>query len=237
MKIRLAFLFVLFAISLQAQRKDTLTILPGSNLLDAGKIGTYSASYDFFTVKDGEEKKVGSLEDNFYLDKSNGLRVCHIKFGENVIIDSGLSKAQGLTPVYHRSHQTKKDMLLAFTKEKVDGVVMKKAEGEVDVVSQATPVAPFDSFYEDIMALTVNVKPGVLFRFPEYIYEKGGLVWSLGEVTSSSAGERVVKFYELNSAKAIVRTTTYFISQSTHAIEQREYLIGSNRILMKKRPS
>lgn len=225
-----------------SQKKDTVLIRPGSSDLKSTRLQNYTSSYDMFSYKDGEEKLVGSLEDHFSINKKakQGLRVCKITFGANNILDSGLCILKGLTPIYHRSMQTKKNIDLRFNKEQVSGKIISKtdADPKVEVIDHKTPSPLFDSFYEDIIAKSVDLKNGVLFRFPEYIYERGGTVWSLGEISKSdNAAERVIKFYELNPKKEIVRTTTYVVNESTHEILRREYLIGSNKIVMRKRQS
>lgn len=221
-----------------AQKKDTILILPGSKVLQSERLKDYTASYEFFSIKDGEEKLVGSLEDRFEVSnkKKLGLRICKISFGPNQILDSGLCELQGLKPVYHRSIQSKKILDLSFNKEKVNGKIISKVNSQVDPIDYQAPAPLFDSYYEDIIAKTVNLDKGVLFRFPEYIYERGGTVWSLGEILKSeNPDERVVKFYELNPKKEIIRTTVYVIAESTREIIRREYLTGANKTIMKKK--
>jgi hypothetical protein len=240
----LSTLLLIFSLGLPGftQKKDTLLLLPGSNALQSDRLRDYSTSYNLYSYKDGEEKFVGSLEDHFNL-KSRGkqaLRVCKITFGPNHILDSGLCILKGLIPIYHRSVQSKKTVDLHFSKEKVSGKVITNtdADPKAETIDHTTPSPLFDSYYEDIIAKTVNLEKGVLFRFPEYIYERGGTVWSLGEVLKGVASdEHIVKFYELSPKKEVVRTTTYIVNESTREIIQREYLIGNNKIVMKKKPS
>ena len=225
-----------------SQKKDTVLILPGSNALQSNRLHDYITSYDMVSYKDGEEKLVGSLEDHFSINgkTKQALRVCKITFGANNILDSGLCILQGLSPIYHRSIQTKKTLDLRFSKEKVSGKIIAKTDTDpkVETIDLKTPSPLFDSYYEDIIAKTVNLEKGVFFRFPEYIYERGGTVWSLGEILKNdNASERLIRFYELNPKREVVRTTTYIVSESTHEILRREYLIGSNKIVMKKRQS
>lgn len=237
MKSILACLFILSWFYIFSQKRDTILILPGSKILKTDRLHNYKATYSFFNYLDGQEKKIGSLDDQFLLKENGkqGLRICSIVFGANNILDSGLCALHELAPVYHRSVQTKKNMSLTFSNDKVIGsVTMKDGTNKVDAIDQPTPSPLFDSFYEDILAMTIEVEKGKLFRFPEYIYETGGTVWSVGEILKGKATkERIVKFYELNSKKEIVRTTTYTINESTWEILQREYTMGANRIVMK----
>jgi len=223
-----------------AQKKDTILITAGSNRLQSHLLKNYTSSYDFFSVRDGIEKRVGEIAVNFQVfpEKNQALLVCNIKFGENVILDSGLCTLKGLSPIYHRSHQTRKSMILDFAGGNVNGKVIMKndTESKTENVNYQPSAPLFDSFYEDIIAKTLDPKTTGLFRFPEYIYERGGTVWSAGEVLKGEKpSETIVKFYELDSKKEITRTTTYVIDINTREILKREYAMGSNKVVMKKK--
>lgn len=240
MKLSIAAPMLLLVAHSFAQKKDTLLILAGSNRLQSHLLKDYTASYDFFSVKDGQETRVGDIAINFQVfpKKNQALLVCNIKFGTNVILDSGLCNLKGLSPIYHRSHQTRKSMILDFSDGNVNGKVILKndTENKTEKVNYQTSAPIFDSFYEDIIAKTLDPKTNGLFRFPEYIYERGGTVWSVGEVLKGELpSEMIVKFYELNSKKEIARTTTYVIDINTREIIKREYAFGSNKIIMKRR--
>ncbi len=241
MKTIVYLVLLLSALPSFSQKKDTVLILAGSKILKSNLLRDYKGSYDFFNSKDGVETLVGSLEDHFQIFTKNkepmALRVCKITFGANSILDSGLCRLQGLAPIYHRSVQTKKNMDLKFSGEQVTGkIIFKNDNPKVEAIDYKTPSPLFDSFYEDILAKVIDLENGTLFRFPEYIYEKGGTVWSVGEILNNEgASERVVKFYELNPKNEITRTTTFTINKSTSEIVRREYQMGSNTIIMKKK--
>lgn len=232
---------LLLTIGIQAfgHQKDTILITAGSKELQTQLLTSYNSSYEFFTMKDGVETLIGGLDDSFqvFSTRKQALRVCKIKFGPNSILDSGLCELRGLAPVYHRSVQTKKNMNLSFNKDKVAGkIIFKDTENKIETVDYKTPAPLFDSFYEDIIAKTIDLNIKSFFRFPEYIYEKGGTVWSVGEVLKGeSPSERIIKFYEINAKKEVVRTTTFVINESSREILRREYLMGANKIIMKKK--
>jgi len=250
MKSIMSFLLAMVALvtGIKAQQKDTLLIIPGSPNLQTDRLVNYSRTYDFFSVKDGIETKVGGLHDTFTINKNDkhvqGLRVCQISFGTNQILDSGLCQLNGLKPIYHRSIQTKKVMNLVFTKGAVQGSVSKNDQPNAEMINYAVEVPLFDSYYEDIIAKSINIKNGLVFKFPEYIYERGGTVWSLGQITGNeklkdqsgnSITVRTVKFYELDNEKKIVRTTIYKIGERDRDILSREYVTGTGRIVMRKK--
>jgi len=239
MKLSIAVPMLLLAIHSFAQKKDTVLITAGNNSLQSHLLKDYTASYDFFSVKDGLETRVGDIAINFQVlpEKNQALLICNIKFGNNTILDSGLCALKGLSPIYHRSHQSRKSMILDFKDGNVNGKVIQKndTENKTEKVNYQPSAPLFDSFYEDIIAKSLNPKMDGLFRFPEYIYERGGTVWSIGEVLKGKPSETIVKFYELNSKKEIVRTTTYVIDANTREILQREYAMGANKIVMKKK--
>lgn len=240
MKLQLTAFILFFAVHSFAQKKDTVLITAGSNRLQSHVLKDYDASYDFFRIKDGVETRVGDIAIHFQVfpQKNQALLVAKIKFGENSILDSGLCQLKGLSPIYHRSHQTRKTMMLDFKDSNVAGKVILKTdtENKIDNVNYQPSAPLFDSFYEDIIAKTLDPKTNGLFKFPEFIYERGGTVWSVGEVLKAErSSESIVKFYELNSKKEVERTTTYVIDIASREILQREYALGSTKIVMKKK--
>jgi hypothetical protein len=238
---------ILLVLEAKGQRKDTLIITPGANHLQTYKLINYSSKYDFFSIKDSIETKIGYLEDNFSINKKpknvEGLRVCKISFGVNQILDSGLCRLKDLSPIYHRSIQTKKILNLVFAKTVVQGYISKNDGSNNELINYPVEIPLFDSFYEDIIAKSVNLENGYIFKFPEYIYERGGTVWSLGQVMGNEKMKDhlvnlitiwTVQFYEFDNEKRITRTTIFKINESDRGILSREYISGNNRIVMRK---
>ncbi len=136
-------------------------------------------------------------------------------------------------------------MLLNFNNEIVNGVVTTlDSSNKSELVSYTAPVALFDSYYEDIIAKTLPFKQGVFFKFPEYIYERGGTVWSSGEIAgtekmpvSNRRDKELWKiiFYEKNKEGNTVRTTTYLIDATDRSIFSREYSTPRSRMTMRPR--
>lgn len=232
------------------QNKDTLIITPGNNSLNTDKLKNYKIKYDFFSYKEGVENKIGELEDEFITMPNSGeklgLRVCNITFGANKILDSGLFVLDGLKPIYHRSMQTKKRIALDFNNELVTGKILFFTEkgDSSEVINYISKTALFDSYYEDLIAKTIRFKKGLVFKFPEYIYERGGLVWSGGQVAdklkiSNKNGNTDVAwkilFFENDHDGNIVRTTTYLVNADNREIISREYKTKTGLILMKLR--
>jgi hypothetical protein len=240
MKLQIAAPLLLLAFYSFSQKKDTVLITAGNTRLQSYLLKDYIASYDFFSIKEGVETRVGDIAINFQVfpKKNQALLVCNIKFGSNTILDSGLCVLKGLSPIYHRSYQTRKSMMLDFAEGNVNGKVILKddTENKTEKVNYQPSAPLFDSFYEDIIAKTLDPETSGLFKFPEYIYERGGTVWSVGEILKGEKpSETIVKFYELNSKKEVARTTTYVIDTLTREILKREYAMGSNKILMRKK--
>jgi hypothetical protein len=232
------------------QNKDTIIIIPGENILMSHKIKSYKLQYDFISSKDGVEKIIGGLEDEFYVraesHNKTGLRICNITFGTNTILDSGSCFLKGLKPIYHRSIQTKKRINLDFNGEFVNGkILFHNQQGDsTEIINYISATALFDSYYEDLIAKTIRFKKGFLFKFPEYIYERGGLVWSTGQVVgkveiSNKNGSKdaawKILFFENDPNGKIVRTTTYIIKEYNREIITREYKTKTNLILMRQK--
>jgi len=239
------FLFVLLHSGSYSQSGDTVFIVPGDNFLQSAQLTDYKIKYDFILFKNGTETKVGGLEDNFQIitrgKEKLGLRICHIRFGANSILDSGLCILKGLAPIYHRSIQTNKILSLNFNSESVNGYIISITDtiNKKEAIQYKTSTPLFDSYYEDMIAKTIQFKKGLTFKFAEYIYERGGIVWSSGEVVNKEKktnGDWVWKvvFYEKNSEGKTQRTTTYLIKELDREIISREYKTETSRILMRQ---
>ncbi|MFT3827099.1 MAG: hypothetical protein QM731_24450 [Chitinophagaceae bacterium] len=249
MRLRLLLLLLLTYTTVLARQKDTVLITPGSTLLETGKLDEYHLSYDLFSIKDGKEIKIGSLEDSFVLtthnNKKAGLRICNIVFGANTILDSGLCYLADLKPVYHRSVQTKKRLHLLFDANEVNGFIIIPGDpAKEEQISYHAETPLFDSYYEDIIVKTLPYKTGLLFKFPEYIYERGGLVWTSGKVESKQTiqdpGGKTdtlwkIVLYEQNITGATTRETRYLINEEKRQIVFREYKMATGFIFMKPR--
>jgi dienelactone hydrolase len=224
--------------------RDTVTIAANNTPLLGNRIAPYKHKYVMTSLRKDTAQTIGSLEDTFehtlYQGKQAGLRICRIELPNNTILDSGLCLLPALTPIYHRSHQTAKAINLNFNTTTIRGTVtsgLGTASIQTDTVRTETAIPIFDSYYEDIIAMALVQKEGLHFKFPEYIYERGGQVWSSGEV-----GERtrftdeqgkahqvcIIRFYEGK------RTTTFWVSEQDHSILQRDYQTGEKIIRIKK---
>jgi hypothetical protein len=249
MKIKMVLAVFIFLFSFSSsfcQNTDTVLIIPGHPSLQSSQLKDYTAKYDFISYKDGVEKPVGGLEDDFKIitkdGQKMGLRICNITFGPNRILDSGLCILKGLKPVYHRSVQTKRTMSLDFNNEIITGTITP-APGEAaktETVNYTAALPLFDSYYEDMIAKTITLKKGMLFKFPEYIYERGGIVWSFGEIAGTVETQEKdplwkIVFYERSAEGKTIRTTTYLITQTSRDIFSREYKTETGRMLMKQR--
>lgn len=238
---------LLFFIALRSfsQAGDTISLAPGDRFINSSSLKNYTAKFDFYRVQDGSETLIGNMEERFIVtNKKNwkeGLRICRIRLGSNSILDSGLTRLPGLAPIYHRSIQTQRIMSFDFAGNLVTGKVTNTADKNSQPVQYTAPAVVFDSYYEDIIAKTITFKHGLLFKFPEYIYERGGLVWSLGEVrldsaaTSGKTNAWHVRFSELNDRNEVIRTTNYRIDEKTREIISREYITTGGRLIMRRR--
>jgi hypothetical protein len=228
-----------------AQQKDTVLITAGHPILESDKLKAYKARYDFFRVKDGAETKIGGMDENFMVltkdGQKQGLRICNIVFGANTILDSGLCYINGLKPIYHKSIQTKKKISLDFHNELVSGFIVTQNESgdKKESINHTSTVSLFDSYYESMVAQTVKLKKGFVFKFAEYIYERGGTVWSVGEVIGDEeiAGKRIwtVMMYEKGARGETTRTTTYKINEQDRSVLSYEYKTSNGSMLARLR--
>lgn len=245
MKITLVVLSILIHSVATSQVNDTIIITPGHAILKTNLLKSYKARFEITRLKDGNKQKVGSIDDEFIIDnkyQGTALRVCNIVWGQNVILDSGLSSLKTLEPIYHRSHQTNKFMSFDFKGQEVKGFILNfdSSKQHHEAVNYKPNYPLFDSYYEDILARSLEFKKGIVFKFPEYIYERGGLVWSSGEIVGRQSIQlekqgRInvwkIKFFENNSKGEITRTTTYLINENNRTIISREYKMGNTVLI------
>lgn len=242
-----AILSLMNLLTAYGRQKDTVVLTPGHAVLSNVKLKPGKSSYVFTLTKDGTTKQVGGLKEELvklpWQGQPHYLRVCHIKFGNNSILDSGLAELSTLAPVYHRSYQTNKQMLFDFAGTVITGSVnsMDSMGQRSNPVHHSVTHRLFDSYYEDIIARTLPFDNGFVFKFPEYIYERGGLVWSTGKVIANGKHEvedtlamrtAEVHFYEHDDKGAVTRETIYVIDIDDRSIQSREYIMGTTRILM-----
>ena len=134
-------------------------------------------------------------------------------------------------PLYHRSHQTTKTMLLNFDGKKVIGTIETNKHKDTINVGYSYPL--FDSYYETLIARTMELKDGFIFKFPDFVYEEGGLVWQSGKVEkngNSPFGKNIWTITYVDSGSG--RKTTYWINKKRKLI-RLQYQFG-NKISIQK---
>jgi len=91
----------------------------------------------------------------------------------------------------------------------------------------------FDSYYEAVIARTIELKDGFLFKYPDFIYEEGGMVWQSGKIekaSSSAFGKDIWIISYVDSKSG--RKTSYWIDNKRNLI-QVQYQFG-DRISIQK---
>jgi len=216
-------------------QEDTTIIIPDGRFVKGKKLRPYHMYLTSYSVTNGQEVKTGSIDDTYKIIKINnkkyGLRTAKIILPGREILDSGLVDITTLKPVYHHSHQTTKTLLLQFEEKKVRGTV---ATGQqTDTVNMEYPHPLFDSYYETLIARTIELKDGFLFKYPDFIYEEGGLVWQSGKVerTNNSAfGKDIWAISYVDSKSG--RKTTYCLDKNRN-LKQVQYQFGDKISLQK----
>jgi len=168
--------------------EDTTIIIPDGKWVKGKKLQPYHMSLVTYSITNGQEAKTGSVDDTYRFIKLNkkkyGLRVARIILPGREILDSGLVELLTFKPIYHHSHQSTKTMLLQFEDEEVYGTV--EAAKQIDTVRMKFPYPLFDSYYETLIARTIALKDGFLFKYPDFIYEEGGMVWQSGKIEKTN---------------------------------------------------
>jgi hypothetical protein len=215
--------------------QDTTIILPDGKFVKGDRLQPYHMFLTSYSLTNDKELKTGSVDDTYQVieinNKKYGLRVAKIILPGREILDSGLVNLSTLKPVFHRSHQTTKTMLLNFDGEKVTGTI--ETTQQKDTVNAAYSHPLFDSYYETLIARTIELKAGFIFKYPDYIYEEGGLVWQSGKVEKigdSPFGKNIWTITYTDSHSG--RKTTYWVDKERKLI-RLQYQFG-DRISIQK---
>lgn len=237
MKLPVLILILGLSVSLKAQ-SDTLTLLPDKKLAMHQKLKPYNylKSLDY-ELKQGELKPTGGyIEDQLLATSVDGkdyyLRIAHIVLSNGrEILDSGLFDRQSLLPVYHKSKQFNRTLHFEFTDKTVTGWITTDDKKENVSVPLASPL--FDSYSEDLVIKAIPLKNNIAFRFPDFIYEAGGLVWQKGHVTKAKENTWGKNVWEVTYTDSKTqRQTTYWLNAKREII-QREYQF-KGRIFIRK---
>jgi hypothetical protein len=224
-----------FATTCFSNQQDTTIIVPDGKWIKGERLQPYHQSLISYSVTNGQEVKTGSVDDSYQFikinDKQYGLRVAKIILPGREILDSGLVDVSTFKPIYHHSHQTTKTMLLQFEEARAYGII--KAAQQTDTISMNFPCSLFDSYYETLIARTIELKDGFLFKYPDFIYEEGGLAWQSGKVekaNSSPFGKDIWIISYVDSKSG--RKTIYWIDNERN-LKQVQYQFGDRLSIQK----
>lgn len=224
-----------FAFSNSLIWQDTTIIIPDGKFIKGERIQPYHMNLTSYSVTNDKESKTGSVDDTYEVIKINnkeyGLRIAKIILPGREILDSGLVDISTLKPIYHRSHQTTKTIAINFDGNKVTGTV--EMNQKTDTVNAGYSHPLFDSYYETLIVRAIELKDGFLFKYPDYIYEEGGLVWQSGKVekiSNSPFGKDIWTIAYQDSKSG--RKTTYWIDKKRNLI-RLQYQFGDKISIQK----
>jgi hypothetical protein len=224
-----------FATNCFSNPQNTTIIIPDGKWIKGKRLQPCHQSLVSYSITNGQEVKTGSVDDIYQFikinDKKYGLRVAKIILPGREILDSGLVDISTFKPIYHHSHQTAKTMLLQFEDTRVYGII--ETAQQTDTVHMNFPYPIFDLYYETLIARTIELKDGFLFKYPDFIYEEGGLVWQSGKIekaSSSPFGKDIWIISYVDSKSG--RKTSYWIDNKRN-LKQVQYQFG-DRISMQK---
>lgn len=224
-----------FAINHFPDQEDTTIIIPDGKWIKGERLQPYHQSLISYNITNGHEVKTGSIDDTYQFIKINkkkyGLRVAKIILPGREILDSGLVDISTFKPIYHHSHQTAKTMLFQFEDARVYGIV--KTAKQTDTVHMTFSHSLFDSYYETLIARTIELKDGFLFKYPDFIYEEEGLVWQSGKIEKTNAspfGKNIWIITYLDSKSG--RKTTYWVDDKRN-LKQVQYQFGDSISIQK----
>jgi len=224
-----------FAVNSFSDQKDTTIIIPDGKSVKGNKLEPYHQSMVSYSVTNGQEVKTGSVDDTYQFIKINkkkyALRIAKIILPGREILDSGLVDITTLKPIYHHSHQTTKTLLVQFENKRAWGTIQTAQQTDTINMNFSYPI--FDSYYETIIARTIKLKDGFLFKYPDFIYEEGGLVWQSGKIeklNSSPFGKNIWVISYVDSKTG--RKTNYWIDNKRN-LKQIQYQFGDKISIQK----
>ena len=224
-----------FASSNSVIWQDTIIIIPDGKFIKGERIQPYHMYLTSYSVTNDKELKTGSVDDTYQIikidNKEYGLRIAKIILPGREILDSGLVDISTFKPIYHHSHQTTKTILLQFEDTRAYGII--ETPQQTDTVDMNFPYPLFDSYYETLIARTIELKDGFLFKYPDFIYEEGGMVWQSGKIEkakSSPFGKDIWIISYVDSKSG--RKTSYWIDNKRN-LKQVQYQFG-DRISIQK---
>lgn len=91
----------------------------------------------------------------------------------------------------------------------------------------------FDSYYETLIARTIELKDGFLFKYPDFIYEEGGLAWQSVKVEKANPspfGKNIWIISYVDSKSG--RKTIYWIDNERN-LKQVQYQFGDRLSIQK----
>jgi hypothetical protein len=105
---------------------------------------------------------------------------------------------------------------------------------DTQTVNMQCPYPLFDSYYEQLIARTIDLKDGLLFKYADFIYEEGGLVWQsckIEKTDSSPFGKNTWKITYTDSKSG--RQTTYWIDMNRKFL-QVQYMVSNGNIFIQR---
>jgi len=122
-------------------------------------------------------------------------------------------------------------MLFQFEDARANWIVETAQQTDTVQINFSHPL--FDSYYETLIARTIELKDGFLFKYPDFIYEEGGLVWQSGKIEKTNSclfGKDIWIISYVDSKSG--RKTTYWIDNKRN-LKQVQYQFG-DRISIQK---
>lgn len=155
------------------------TVTPASGEVDGGRLAGYTARYRLLAVRETEEREVGWQDDEVtILRTGSGLvvqRVQSVSTARGVLTDSALVRLPDLTPIWHRSYQVERTLLLDFDGPDVSGSDTR-SDVEPSSFRRSFALPMFDSGTYDLVIRTLPLAPGYESRVAMYDHDSGGLV-------------------------------------------------------------
>jgi hypothetical protein len=163
--------FVFTTLTVRSQQ----LIVPGKNVADKQWIQAKTYQMDWSMLMDTMRITIGTVNTNIAIlnDKVQVITNVTLKAASSSWVDTTIVRKADLSPVYHASYNSQRDMVLYFGKQ-VKGWYTDKTTGMKTGISQETATGYFDSNFYPLLIGWLPLQPGYKAEIPIYDYNPDG---------------------------------------------------------------
>jgi hypothetical protein len=172
-------------------------------------------------VQNGQEQRVGSLEDRVAIDQVRGaaaiVRVQEVDGPTGNMLDSAVADPTTLAPRWHSSHGKRRNLTLQFSEAHITGTYQDTGDPPIPIDDKVAGQV-YDSNMLDVLISAMPLAEKYSGRIVVYLYDAGGAIPVDVSVTGSD------KVGSMDSWVAAVRlggrAARYYVGKADHRVVQ-----------------